>query len=248
MSKLVAASFLFTSLLGCALHAQDAEPKEKFILEVGEYSLIDLIKRSGEYLDRHYLYNPAEVSNPASSGVVIDRKMELDARGCEEVIGQILYVKGFARVTRDKERGIYEWVAMTGPKRMELNSSAEYVPVEQVGEYRKLLGVTILTTVPLKHLNANAAQTQLRPFFAQGGAGGIGLTPGSVGDGRTLLLQGFGPSVYQAVQLLLRSDAAAAEDRSQVDKSLQQRVGELEEQVTELEQIIEKLQEALKDR
>ena len=80
-----------------------------------------------------------------------------------------------------------------------------------------------------------------RPFFAQGGASGIGLTPGSVGGGRSILLQGFGPQVYKAVQMLRQVDVAAEEARSQEDKSLQQRVTELEKQIA-------KLQKAMKDR
>ncbi|MHC5066053.1 MAG: hypothetical protein ACYTG5_18990 [Planctomycetota bacterium] len=240
MIKTCAVNLVFASLLGCALHAQDAEPKEPFILEVGEHSLIDLIKSSGEYLDRLYLYSPQELENPSKSRVTIDRRMELDARACEEVIGQILYTNGIARVTRDKERGIYEWISMYGPKRQELTSSSEYVPVDRVGEYRNLWGVTILTAVPLRHINANTAQTQLRPFFAQGGAGGVGLTPGSVGNGRSLLLQGFGPQVAQAVELLQKSDAAAAEPLSQEGKTIRERLSRLEEQVQQLKQALEK--------
>ncbi len=240
MIRICVINLVFASLLGCALHAQDAEPKEPFILEVGEYSLVDLIKSSGEYLDRHYIYNPKEVENASNGMVVIDRRMELDQRACDEVTCTLFYTRGFARITRDKERGIYELIAMTGPKRSELSSCAEYVPLARVGEYRGLQGVTILTTVPLKHINANTVQNQLRPFFAQGGAGGIGLTPGSVGNGRALLLQGFAPQVNQAVEIIRKIDAAAAETRAEEDKSLQARMALLEKQVAELKAALEK--------
>jgi general secretion pathway protein D len=166
-------------------------------------ALIDFIKLTERITDRVFVYSPQEVGNPTNGNITFIGEVELRRENFFSFFQTMLYIRGFAcvlRTTGDSE--VVEIVAMTGPKRQELTSSARYVPPDEVENYANQTGVTILTTVPLKYINANTAQTQLRPFFAQGGAGGVGLTPGSVGNGRALLLQGFGPQVYSASQLL----------------------------------------------
>ncbi len=118
----------------------------------------------------------------------------------------MLYIKGFALLARGSaDQELLEIVYMTGPRSREVTSSARYVPLDNIDEYRTQTGMPILTTVPLKNINANIATNALRPFFAQAGAqAGTagGLTFGTAGNNTSLLLQGFGPQVYDAVKLL----------------------------------------------
>ncbi len=119
----------------------------------------------------------------------------------------MLYIQGFACVIRGGgDTEIVEVVSMQGPKRTEIASSARYVPVEQLEQYATQTGVQVLTTVNLKHVNAQNASTALRPFFSQSASAAGGLIPGSLGDNRSMLLQGFGPQVYAAYQLLRLAD------------------------------------------
>jgi general secretion pathway protein D len=117
----------------------------------------------------------------------------------------MLYIKGFAllpRGTGDQE--LLEIVSMNGSRARDVNSSARYVPLDSIDQYRGQTGVPIMTTIQLKNINANIAQNALRPFFAQAGAAGgaASLLFGTAGNNSSLLLQGFGPQVYDAVKLL----------------------------------------------
>ncbi|MBK8976845.1 MAG: hypothetical protein IPM29_13080 [Planctomycetes bacterium] len=119
----------------------------------------------------------------------------------------MLYIQGFACVLRGGGgTEITEVVSMQGPKRTEIASSARYVPIEQLADFATQTGVQVLTTVRLQNINAQNAATALRPFFSQSAGQAGGLIPGNLGDPRSLLLQGFGPQVYAAWQILRLAD------------------------------------------
>ncbi|GAB4152990.1 MAG: GspD family T2SS secretin variant ExeD [Planctomycetota bacterium] len=117
----------------------------------------------------------------------------------------MLYIKGFAVVPRGKGDGeMLEIIAMNGTRAREIQNAATYVTPDEVEKYATQTGVQILTSMPLKYINATVATAALRPFFTATGApgGGGGLTLGNVGNNSAMLLQGFGPQVYAAMQLL----------------------------------------------
>ncbi len=116
----------------------------------------------------------------------------------------MLYIKGFALVPRGEgDLELLEIVNMGGPRGREITNGARYVKPEDLRQYASQTGVPILTTVPLKHINATVATNALRPFFGAGAAPtGGSLALGNVGNNTAILLQGFGPQVYAAVELL----------------------------------------------
>ena len=117
----------------------------------------------------------------------------------------MLYIKGFAVVPRGKGDGeLLQIVAMAGPQGREITSAATYVAPDSLDLYATQTGVQVLSSIPLKNINATVATAALRPFFASGGAAGAGtnLTLGNVGNNTAMLLQGFGPQVCAAVALL----------------------------------------------
>ncbi|MBM4063258.1 MAG: hypothetical protein FJ265_19500, partial [Planctomycetes bacterium] len=117
----------------------------------------------------------------------------------------MLFIRGFALVPRGEgPLEILEIVSLNGPRNREVTNGARYVTPDEIATYRNQTGVPILTTVPLKNINAPIATNALRPFFAQTGSpgGGGALTLGTVGNNTAMLLQGFGPQVYAAVELL----------------------------------------------
>jgi general secretion pathway protein D len=95
---------------------------------------------------------------------------------------------------------------MAGQQRNEITSAARYVPEEQLETYSSQTGVQILTTVLLQHINAQAAAQATRPFFAQASTQIGGVLTGNLGDNRSVMLQGFGPQVYAAYQVLKLAD------------------------------------------
>ncbi len=154
----------------------------------------------------------------------------------------MLYIKGFACLPRGEgDTEIYEIIYMQGPKRGELTSSVRYVPPDELENYRNQTGVTVLTSIPTEHINPTAATNSLRPFFiGSGGQTGSQLTFGNVGNAKAVLIQGFGPQVYSAYQILRLVDVPFDE------LLLETRVQRLEHQAAEeLEPI---LNEILSDR
>ena len=117
----------------------------------------------------------------------------------------MLYIKNFAVVPRGEgDLEILEIISITGPRQREITNGARYVTPDELPQYKNQTGVPILTTIPLKHINATIATNALRPFYAStgGAAGGAQLTLGNVGNNTAMLLQGYGPQVYAAVKLL----------------------------------------------
>lgn len=131
----------------------------------------------------------------------------------------MLYIKGYAVVPRGEgDLELLEIVSMAGARGREVTNGARYVTPSELAEYRYQTGVPILTTVPLKNINATIATNALRPFFASTGAqqSGGSLTLGNVGNSSAMLLQGFGPQVYAAVKLLELVDVPVEQPDLQV--------------------------------
>lgn len=119
----------------------------------------------------------------------------------------MLYMRGFAVVIRgDEDSEIVQIVSLAGPQRADVTASARYVPAEELDKYATQTGVQILTMLQLNHINAVTASTATRPFFAQSAQPSGGVLTGNLGDNRSMILQGFGPQVYAAYQLLKLSD------------------------------------------
>ena len=126
----------------------------------------------------------------------------------------MLYIKGFAVIPRGEgDLELLEIVMMTGMRGREVSNGASYVAPDDLSKYRFQAGVPILTSVPLKHINAQLANNALRPFFASTGGSNAGgsVQIGNVGNSTSLLLQSFGPQVHAAVQLLKLVDTPDGE-------------------------------------
>lgn len=130
----------------------------------------------------------------------------------------ILYIKGLAAVihSENQDTEIFQIVSKTqGQGLSELKSKGLFVTTEEIVDYANHTGVQILTSVPVQHIDATGAQNTLRQFFIQGAAqGGNALQLGVVG--RSLLIQGFGPQVYSAYQLLRLVDQEQEKEEHEV--------------------------------
>ena len=186
---------------------------DKIVFSMSETSGMDLkefVKWAQEMTGYRFYFNENELQqSPSGTRVSFLGTFTFNRDGfVKEFFGffqTMLYIKGFALLPRGTgEQELLEIVSMSGQRARDVNSSARYVALESIEEYRSQTGVPILTTVPLKNINANIATNALRPFFAQAGAaaGAASLTFGTAGNNTALLLQGFGPQVYDAVKLL----------------------------------------------
>ncbi len=234
-------SIFFVALSGALVSlspatAQDAAAESAaplFEIAAGEHEIADLIRRSGEFLGRHYVLHEQDMSNSHQTTVRIDRPMHLDPAGCERVVGLLAYSIGFAMMPLDPTHDLWEWASMSGPRRSELTQRALPMTVEEV-RHSNNRTLVVQTTVTLKHLDANAASNTLRPFFMTRG-GSAALTIGAAGG--SLLLSGFVHQVDRALQVLDAADVprkapvVAAEENEDCAtrlKRLEQRIAKLE--------------------
>jgi general secretion pathway protein D len=186
---------------------------DKIIFSMSETAGMELkefVKWAQEMTGKRFFVNETELTQSTSGPrVSFLGTFKFNREGfVDEFFGffqTMLYIKGFALLPRGAgDQELLEIVSMTGQRARDVNSSARYVSLDSIEEYRGQTGVPIMTTIQLKNINANIAQNALRPFFAQSGgaAGASSLLFGTAGNNSSLLLQGFGPQVYDAVKLL----------------------------------------------
>ena len=249
-------------LVGPSLAAQDDGDAPKVVQVDGKIRfsvdpevgmpLVEFIELAEKIAGRTIIYSPQEVAVPnANIQLVGDVVLERGPEDFYRFFQTMLYVKGFACLPRSVGgEELIEIVSMQGPRRSEVGSSARFVPVEEIDAYREQTGVQVLTLVTLEHINAQRAATATRPFFAQNSGPSGGLILGNLGDDRSMLLQGFGPQVYGAVQLLKLSDtprpdperetrvfrlehASAAELKATIDAANEAELRSMQQQVAQ---------------
>jgi general secretion pathway protein D len=180
--------------------------------ETNGMELTEFIKWAQEVTKKRFTFNATDLTTGTQGGSstvsflgTFRIKRDRFAEDFFSFFQTMLYIKGLAVVPRGAgELEILEIVSMVGARGREVTNGAIYVTPDKVPEYRNQTGVPILTTVQLKNINATIATNALRPFFASTGAptGGGTLTLGNAGNASAMLLQGFGPQVYAAVELL----------------------------------------------
>ena len=180
--------------------------------------LTEFIKWAQEVTGKRFTFSPTELQSSSPSGSTVSFlgtfriKRENFQRDFYSFFQTMLYIKGFAVVPRGEgPLELLEIVFTSGQRGREVTNGARYVTPDELPNYRFQTGVPILTTVPLTNINATIATNALRPFFASTGSaqGGGSLTLGNVGNASAMLLQGFGPQVYAAVELLKLVDVPA---------------------------------------
>jgi hypothetical protein len=194
--------------------------KDGFVLPAGDIEIRDLIDASARFLQRNILYRQEELAQ-AHPPLSFQKELALDAIGCEEVLCQLLYVRGLALLTLDADRGLYEVVSMQGPRAREVMLNVQRRTPEEVLR-RPNLKQPVLTAVQLQHINANIATNALRPFFAHAsGQMGGGISFGTAGGNRSLLICGFQDQVASAVRLLQSCDVPGNIDPNEFEMRLQ---------------------------
>ncbi|MCA8977603.1 MAG: hypothetical protein KDC98_22960 [Planctomycetes bacterium] len=189
------------------------EETDSIVISMSETNGLELpefVKWAQEVTKRPFTFNEQELMTPAGGNRVtflgtLSFKRDTFQDDFFGFFQTMLYIKGFAIVPRGEGTSeILEIISLTGVRAREITSGARYVTPEELPKYKTQTGVPILTTVQFKHTNASVAGNSLRQFFtaAGSGQGGGSVVTGNVGNPSALLLQGYGPQVYAAVQLL----------------------------------------------
>jgi len=196
------------------IFAEEGKGTVSFSMGKEPMQLVDFVKWAQEMTGKRFTYNAQELVAGANGGNGVHFLGTFTFKRDEfkedffSFFQTMLYIKGFALVPRGTgDLELLEIVMMTGTRGREVSSGARYVAPESIADYRHQAGVPVLTSVPLKHINAQLANNALRPFFASVGGGGNSVQIGNVGNKSSLLLQGFGPQVYAAMQVLKIADA-----------------------------------------
>jgi hypothetical protein len=211
--------------------------KDGFVLPAGEFNLVDLITAAATYLQRNIVWNPTELAqSPQGASFTFQKELVLDAVGCEEVLMQLLYLKGYALVMVDEQKGIYEVVFLPGQRGRTVIENAPRRTPEEILR-RPNLKQYVLTEIRLEHINATVATNALRPFFGsqQGGSPGGSITLGTAGSNSVLLVSGFQDQLAQVIRLLKSCDVPGNE----VPADALERIARLEKMVQQLQQQLE---------
>ena len=229
--------FLVAALSPAAsLPSQDAAARSaRFALEAGDVRLNELIDLAAAFLGRNIIVSEAELATAgAGSGIKLQQRIETDAAGCEELLANLLYARGFALVPLDESKGVFEVVSLTGPRNREIANRAVTRTVDEVMA-RPQLRVFVTTVMPLKHINATIATNALRPFFQSAHGSHSGLTPGNVGNASAMILSGFQDQVAAAVRMLRAADVPPSPEQLGQELALHQQVQALQARVEALE-------------
>jgi len=217
--------------------------------------LIEFVKWAEQVTGKKFTFNTTDLQGGQTAGPItflgtLRIKRERFKDDFFSFFQTMLYIRGFALLPRGEgDLELLEIVSMNGPRRPEITNGARYVTPDELPLYRAQTGVPILTTVALKHINAQVATNSLLPFFAGAGgaAGTSGPTLGNVGNNSAMLVQGFGPQVYAAVELLKLVDVPTDEPNLvvQVVRLEEQAPEELEPILTEVLESRQKIRQAV---
>lgn len=218
--------------------------KDGFVLPEGTIDLADLIDSAARYLQRNIFYLPQELAQaPGGTTIALQRELALDAIGCEEVLCELLYMRGFALLPRNTDKNLYEVVFMLGARAREVTMSAQRRTVDEILK-RPRLKQPVITEVQLQHINATIATNALRPFFAnQGGPqSGPGLTFGTAGSNMTLLVSGFQDQVVQLIRLVQACDVPQKDVGPGEGQGVGQVGGDLDQRLKRIEARLDKIE------
>lgn len=211
-------------------------------LPAGEITANDLIDAAAKFLGRNILWSPQELGNTPTFG--LQRPLAVDARGCEEVLCQLLATRNLIVLPIDEQKNLYEVVSLQGPRQRDIPAAAVWRTPDELLQ-REQLKQLVISIVPLKHINAQIATNALRPFFGMSGQNSAAsLIIGNVGTNEAVLLQGFADQVADAIRLLRESDKPMAE-RSPEMFQLDQAIKTANQQIVELQAQIKRMQDQI---
>lgn len=209
-------------------------PSDRFTLDAGAHEILDVIQKSGAYLGRTYLLDKQQsptlcTTNAPGNKIEIATEISLDREGCEEWVGQVLYAKGWVATPLDIERGLYDWILVTGPKGASIRSHARQRSVDEILARPKVVEY-VTTVVKLEHIDANYASANLRQIFNDP-RGMLNLVPLGRGQTQTIALTGFRHEVARMITLIREADVP----QKPLEKSVEQRLADLESRMRTLE-------------
>lgn len=162
--------------------------QKRFLLEAGRHSVFDLIVRSGQFLGRCYVLDRTQVPELSDEQEVnLTKRLDLDRRGCEEVVGALLLAQGWIARPIDKDLGIYDWILLQGPRHLDLRKSVVFKSPEEILRRPKL--IEYVSTIVRIAGDAQRAVANLRTLYSDP-SGLSSMIPVGGRDSRQILIAG----------------------------------------------------------
>ena len=206
-------SLLFCSLLAATAAGQERKvvpapvpapggPAQPVVVPPGEIAVRDLVQAVAKAARHTILCDEQQLVG--AKPIPLTEALTLEPATCEDLLCGLLWTRGLALVPVDAGHVVHEVLALSGPRANEVKASAiTRTPAEVLAQppCRRM----VVTTVPLEHVNAAIAVNALRPFFAAGGGGGVGMDLSMTGT-TSVVLRGWQLEVVTALKILKEVD------------------------------------------
>jgi len=202
--------------------------KSGLVLPAGAIDPDELVDAVARFLGRSIVWTAAEHGKTPVEPFVMQKELALDAPGCEELLSQLVWSRGFALVPLHADKGVYEILLQGGPRQRDIAANASARTPDEVLR-QPSLRMYVWTQIRIEHLEANAINN-LHVLFGQSqGNGSPQMVIASLGS--TLLLAGMQDQIAQMLRMVKASDRPPEQPRR---TELELRVAALEKSLQEL--------------
>lgn len=212
-------------------HGEIRADKDGLVLPAGEFTVGELIEATASYLCRNYLYDYAEVERAGT--FVLQRAIAVDALGSEELLYSLLSTRNFAVLPVDELRGVYGIVLLDAPHPGSSPTPSLPSPWRAAEDVlrRPNLREIAYSHIVLDRADAREVANMLRSMRSSNPYRPGQLLVAATNE-RFLMLHGYRDQVAGAIRLARQLDRIA---KPPADRSLLDRIAELERRIAELE-------------
>ncbi len=237
-------SILATSFVVATLPGQ-GKSSQGFVLMAGDHDIVDIISKAATFLGRNLIIQQEELAGNHDTMITLQKSLNLDVMGCEEVVSQLAWLKGLVMSPVDPKRGIYEFINvrinnLRGQKFRAVR--ATFLSPEKIVK-RPQLKRLVSTSLRLGHIDATRAAQYLLPMIARNSPSGLRLSIGSLGTRHALMLKGLSDQVANAIEMVSMMDIPEAEDNQ---PTVHEQLAGLEKEKAELRSELEALRKRVR--
>lgn len=186
-------------------HGDILTNKRGLTLPAGEFTIGEMINAVAAYLCRNYIYDQAVINQ--RQPLRLQREVSLDALGSEEVLYALLAARNLAALPLDEVRGIYHIVPLDQSHAHPMATIPWRRPQDLVRRpnFREI----VMTSLTLKHLDAQHVANMLRSHFSMLRTWQPGAPTVTFLSNRAIMLHGYADQLAQVIAELAELDHMA---------------------------------------
>jgi hypothetical protein len=181
-------------------------PAAAVTIAAGATTVRDVIDRAAAVLGRNILLDEMELTiQPDAGAITLAAPVTIDALHGEEVLAGLLVQNGFVLTEVDAARGLYEAIALRGPRH---RLAASRAPLRSAAEVqaRPGLQMPVMVTFRLQHVTAMPVAAALRTHFAAAAKKSMPCTFAVTPDPSLIVLLGLQADVAERLHLVRAAD------------------------------------------